>query len=426
MIQSFNKINKVSGILSFLGDKSISHRALLISSLANGKSVIRNLSDSDDVNSTINCLKELEIKIELNNNEAIVFGRGFRGYQKPMNPLNAGNSGTTARLLSGILAAQNFESIIIGDESLSSRPMRRIIEPLTKMEASIKSENDYKLPLKIFPSEKITAINYALPVASAQVKSSILLLGIHLDETTTVVETRQTRNHTENLLDLKVKLLNGKIISSVSKVNYPEPQEYFIPGDISSAMFFIVLTLVTKNSELVIKDICLNPTRIECLNLLKRMGGNIQIEEIGVSNNEVFGDIIVKSSELSNVLIDNEIIPLIIDEIPVMIVSGLFAEGKFEIRGASELRSKESDRIKAICNNLLKLGLDVEEFDDGFNVSGTIKQGSKQFESFGDHRIAMAFAVLSSLLDNGGEVKGFECVSISNPYFLKQLQSISS
>jgi 3-phosphoshikimate 1-carboxyvinyltransferase len=426
MIQSFNKINKVSGSLSLLGDKSISHRALLISSLADGKSKIKNLSDSDDVRSTIICLQTLGIEIESMKNETIVIGKGFRGYHKPLKPLNAGNSGTTARLLAGILSAQSFESIITGDSSLSSRPMKRVITPLTQMGSKIKSSIDGKLPLKIFPSEKIQAIRYNMPVASAQVKGAILLAGLHVEDETLVIESQQTRNHTENLLDLSVIKDSGIATSSVSKRNYPEPKEYFIPGDISSAMFFIVLALLVKNAELLIKDVSLNPSRIECLNLLIRMGGDIQIVEQGKLNNEVYGDVYINSSDLSNVRIEKEIIPLIIDEIPILTVAGIFAKGVFELRDASELRVKESDRIKAICTNLLKLGLVVEEFDDGFRVSGSIKKQSETFYSYGDHRIAMAFAILSSLLKDGEEVEGFESVSVSNPDFLKQLNSISS
>ncbi|MBK9099217.1 MAG: 3-phosphoshikimate 1-carboxyvinyltransferase [bacterium] len=425
MIQSVEKINKVSGSLSFRGDKSISHRALLISSLADGQSVIRNLSNSDDVRSTINCLRELGIHIEVDNNVAIVFGRGFKGYQKPAKPMDAGNSGTTARLLTGILAAQNFESIIIGDESLSSRPMKRVIEPLTQMNAKIEN-HDGKLPLRIFSTDNLNSLKYEMPVASAQVKSAILLAGLHLDDTTTVIESTQTRNHTENLLNLEVSKKNQKIVSKVSKNNYPEPKEYFIPGDISSAMFFIVLTLLSNNSEMTIKNLSLNPTRTECLNILKRMGAKIEIEEKGTSNKEIFGDIIVQSSHLKNIEISSELIPSIIDEIPILTIAGLFAEGNFVLRGASELRIKESDRIKAICCNLLKLGLIVEEFFDGFNVSGKLQKPSEPFEGFGDHRIAMAFAILSSLLESGGEVNGFEYVSVSNPKFLSQLSSITS
>jgi 3-phosphoshikimate 1-carboxyvinyltransferase len=271
----------------------------------------------------------------------------------------------------------------------------------------------------------LNAINYALPVSSAQVKSAILFAGLHLEEESSVTEIIQTRNHTENLLGLKVIKEKGRAISFSSKENYPEPKEYFIPGDISSAMFFIVLTLLTKNSELTIKNVCLNPTRIEAVNVLKKMGANIQIYFKGESNLEAFGDLVIKSSQLSNVEIDPEIIPQIIDEIPILTIAGVFADGEFKLRGASELRVKESDRIKSLCANFRKLGLNVEELDDGFKVAGGIKNSYVLFDSFADHRIAMAFAILSCLLKDGGSVKGIEHVSKSNPDFLNQLKRIS-
>ena len=424
MIQSFNKINKVKGEVSFSGDKSISHRALLISSLADGKSKIKNLSTSDDVKSTINCLEALGIEIHPSGNEVMVEGRGFQGYKKPSKILNASNSGTTARLLAGILSAQNFESVIEGDDSLSFRPMNRIIEPLTLMGCNIKSK-DGKLPLKIYPTANLKPISFQLPVASAQVKSAIHLAGLHLENETLVIELNQIRNHTENLLNLKVQKEEDKIISSVSKGNYPDTKEYFIPGDISSAIFFVVLALLSSKSELLIKNVSLNPTRIEGINLLKRMGGKIQIDIKGESNREVYGDLLVKSSELNNIKINPEIIPLIIDEIPILAVAGIFAKGAFEISGVSELRVKESDRIKSLVSNLILLGLEVEEFTDGFKISGELKKAIKPFYSFGDHRIAMAFAILSSLLEDGGKVEGFESVAISNPGFLDQFKSIA-
>jgi 3-phosphoshikimate 1-carboxyvinyltransferase len=424
MIQTFSKINKASGTLSLSGDKSISHRALLISSLANGRSIIKNLPESEDINSTIRCLESLGIKIEKSADDFFVYGKGFRGYKPSANPLNAGNSGTTARLLSGILAVQNFESIIEGDSSLSSRPMKRVIDPLLLMGCKIESNNG-KLPLHIFPSDNLKAIKYSLPVPSAQVKSAILFAGLHLEDETTVVESVQTRNHTENLLGLEVVNEDGKSISISSKKNYPVPNGYFIPGDISSAMFFIVLVLLTKDSELLIKNVCLNPTRFEAINLLKKMGANIQVDLKGESNREAYGDLFVKSSQLTNVRIEPEIIPQIIDELPILSVAGIFANGDFEIRDASELRVKESDRIKSLCKNFLKLGLNVEEYEDGCRISGEIKNSDVIFNSFGDHRIAMTFAILSSLLKNGGRVKGFEFVSISYPGFIEQLTSIN-
>jgi len=413
MKQKFTKIHSIGGSLFFSGDKSISHRALLISSLANGKSIIRNLSRSDDVNSTIKCLNDLGVRIESSGGKYYVTGRGFKGFIKPVNELNAGNSGTTARLLSGLLAVQNFDSVVSGDSSLSSRPMKRIIEPLTNMGAVIKSNEDGRLPLYFSTPKKMNSISYQLPIASAQVKSAILFAGLHADDETTVIESSQTRNHTENLLGLDVLSAENKIISSVSKKNYPLPKEYFIPGDISSAIFFIVLALVSSKSEIVLNDVLLNSTRIESVNILQKMGGKIYINETGISNNEVYGDVIVKS-------------PSIIDEIPALTIAGIFAEGKFELYGASELRVKESDRIKSILTNLTKISLNIDESADGFTISGNAKKPVDAFNSFGDHRIAMAFGILSSLLDGGGEVENFECVSVSNPDFMKQLQSVSN
>jgi 3-phosphoshikimate 1-carboxyvinyltransferase len=426
MDQSFKKINQVSGEINLPGDKSISHRALLISSLAEGKSEIINLSDSEDIKSTINCLQKLGIEIRKSGDKTTVYGRGFQGYQKPLNYLNAGNSGTTARLLSGVLVAQKFDSVITGDKSLSLRPMLRLTEPLTKMGARISISENGTLPAFVSATDKLNAIEYQLPVPSAQVKSAILFAGLHVHNLTKVIEVSKTRNHTENLLDLKVELLGGKIISHSSRDNYPVAKYYFVPGDISSALFFVVLTLLRNNSNSVIKNVSLNSSRTEAINILISMGADIRIEEIGISNNEPFGNLIIRSSELKNIKIDNERIPLIIDEIPILTIAGIFADGNFELRGAKELRVKESDRIRAICTNLKKTGLKVEEYEDGFMISGEVQKNIENFESFGDHRIAMTFAIVSSLLNEGGKVADFDCVRISNPDFLKQLDSITN
>jgi len=426
MNQSFIKINLVSGEISLPGDKSISHRALLISSLAKGKSEIINLPDSEDIKSTINCLQKLGIEIEKSSEKTKVYGRGFLGYQKPLNYLNAGNSGTTARLLSGVLVAQKFDSVITGDKSLSSRPMSRVAEPLQQMGANINLSEKGTLPAFINAANKLNQINYELSVPSAQVKSAILIAGLHVQNLTKVIEVSRTRNHTENLLELKIELLDGKIISYSSRDNYPVAKNYFVPGDISSALFFVVLALLTKKSDLVIKNVSLNTSRTEAINILISMGANIQIEEMGISNNEPFGNLIVRSSKLKNIKIDKGRIPLIIDEIPILTLAGIFADGNFEFRGAKELRVKESDRIRAICTNLKKTGLEVEEYEDGFMISGEIQKNRETFESFGDHRIAMTFAILSSLLKDGGKVADFDCFRVSNPDFLKQLDSITN
>ena len=351
-------------------------------------------------------------------------GKGFKGFKKPERILDAGNSGTTARLITGILSAQDFSTTIVGDKSLSKRPMRRIIDPLKQMGAEISASTQDTLPLIIKPSDLLEPIVYKLPVPSAQVKSSILFSGLHLEEATKVIENIPSRNHTENMLNLPVAKDNNETIISVSKNNYPVPQNYFIPSDISSAAFFIVLTLLLKDSNIVIKNVSLNESRTGILRVLEFMGAEFEINNVNNSANEFYGDLNIKSKNLVNVEIPETLIPNIIDEIPILSIAGIFAEGEFTIRGAKELRFKETDRIKAMCDNFKKLGLTVEEYEDGYTVSGTIVNKDVLFESFGDHRIAMSFAVLSLLLENGGMVNDFDCVRISNPDFIEQLNSI--
>jgi len=425
MIQSFNKIDKVSGSLTLPGDKSISIRALIFSALADGESEITNLPKSDDIKSTINCLKQLGIQIKEEANRTKVYGRGIKGFAKPDKPLNAGNSGTTARLLSGILAAQDFDSVIEGDASLSKRPMARIIEPLSLMGARITGSDENTLSLKFQPSDKLHSITYEMPVKSAQAKSAIVLAGLHSDDITKVIERIPTRDHTERILGLDVEKNQINSVISVSKTNYPVSQKYYVPGDISTSSFFVLLAILTNNAKLTIKNISLNPTRLGLFDLLITMGAKISFQETGASNGEPFGNLNVMSSELNNVEIREEIIPNIIDEIPILAIARIFANGDFEIRKAKELRFKESDRISALCHNFLLLGLNVEEFDDGFRISGKIKNRKPIFNSFGDHRIAMAFGILSCLLDKGGKVDGFESASVSNPDFIKQIKSIT-
>jgi 3-phosphoshikimate 1-carboxyvinyltransferase len=425
MIQSFYKIEKVFGSLTLPGDKSISHRTLIFSALANGESEITNLSQSDDIKSTINCLKQLGVQIKEEANRTKVYGRGFKGFVKPKKPLNAGNSGTTARLLSGILVAQDFDSVIEGDDSLSKRPMKRIIEPLSMLGARISGTAVNTIPLKFYTADQINSITYELPVPSAQVKGAILLAGLHSDKITRVIESILTRDHTERMLGLDTEKHQIKSVISVSKSNYPVSQKYYVSGDISTSAYFIILAILMKSANLSIRNISLNPTRTGLLELLKIMGAKISIKETGALNGEPFGNINVASTELKNVEISEEIIYSVIDEIPILAIAGIFAEGDFEIRHAKELRVKESDRICALCYNLALLGLNIEEFDDGFKVSGKIKYRKPIFQSFGDHRIAMAFGILSCLLDDGGKVDGFESVSISNPGFIEQLKSIT-
>ena len=424
MIQEFNKINKVKGELSLPGDKSISHRAIMFASMAKGKSVIKNLSNGQDVASTMKCFEQLGVEIKKGKSEFIVNGKGFKNFIKPSESLDCSNSGTTARLITGFLCTQNFETTLIGDESLSKRPMDRVTIPLTQMGARFESKNN-RLPLKIFPANEIHPINYELPVASAQIKSAVILAGLHSEGITSVIEKLPSRNHTEKMLGLEVKENKSGNTILVSKINYPVPAEYFVPSDVSSAAFFVVLAILSKNSSLRIKNVGLNETRKGYLEILEQMGAKINYENISVSGGETYGDIIVETSKLQNIEVPKEIIPNIIDEIPVLSVAGLFAEGNFTIRNASELRKKESDRISTLCFNYKLLGLEVEESEDGFSLSGEIKNKNVVFNSFDDHRIAMAFAVLSMLLNDGGKVDNFDCVAISNPDFLKQVKMIT-
>lgn len=424
MNQVFQKINSLKGVLNLAGDKSISHRAVMFACLADGNSFIENCSESEDVNSTIKCFNELGCNIERANNFLKIIGKGFQNFSPPKNELDAGNSGTTTRLISGILAAQNFQSIIIGDESLSKRPMMRIVEPLKLMGANLEPSDNGTLPLKIFPSSNLKAIKYKLKVASAQVKSALILLAIHLDEESIIIDPFDTRNHTELMLNIDIeKSDEGKIIRC-SRKNYPKSFRMKIPSDISSAAFFIVAGLISENSEIIIKDVSLNPTRTGIVEILKMMGGKIEILNYKTECGEQVGDIKVASSKLRNVEIPSEFIPNIIDEIPILSVAGLFAEGNFIIKNAKELRVKESDRIKSLCVNYRKIGIEVDEFEDGFELNGKPNDDFVEFDSYNDHRIAMSFAVLSSNLKQGGCVKDFDCVKISNPKFLEQLDSL--
>ena len=424
MKQDFNQIKKVKGELKLPGDKSVSHRSVMFASLTKGDSVIYNLLESEDIYSTINAFRDMGCDIVKYQDRFTVKGVGFKNLKEPFRPLYMGNSGTTSRLICGILAAQNFETTLTGDESLSKRPMKRISEPLKLMGANIETSGSGTLPVIIKPAENLKAIEYMLPVASAQIKSAVLLAGLHLEQTTTVIENLPSRNHTETMLGLKTEKRGSGNKVYVSKKDYPEPKEYFVPSDISSSAFFIVLTLLLKDSELIIKNILLNETRTGILNVLKAMGGSIEIIDQKISSGEMYGDILIKSSKLKNIEVPEEIIPNIIDEIPILTIAGIFADGDFIIRDAKELRAKESDRITSVCENLKLLGLLVEEFEDGYKVSGNISSNKITFQSYHDHRIAMAFSILSLVLEQGGSIENFECVSISNPNFTKQVESI--
>ncbi len=425
--QKLSPLDHIRGTLSFEGDKSISHRAVMFASLAEGTSVIENLSVSHDVQSTINIFRALGVDAKQQGNTLTVVSKGFKNFTEPIGQLDSGNSGTTARLMSGILSHLPFPTTIFGDASLSSRPMNRVINPIREMGAVIEVNDAGTLPITYKPSAAMHAMTYELPVPSAQVKSAVLLGGLFHDEKTCVIEKEQTRNHTEILLNLETLSVDGKTHIFSSSKNFPVSKNYFIPGDISSSTFFVILTLLLKDSELLIKNVSLNPTRTAALTLLQQMGGDITVQDVRISSNEQYGDVLVKSSRLHNVEIPKSIMPNIIDEIPALAIAGMMAEGEFKLYNAAELRVKESDRISAVVTNLKHLGLQVDEYQDGFSFAGrqNITNNTPVFESYDDHRIAMAFSLAAFLMNDGAEITNFDCIRISNPNFLNQIKELS-
>lgn len=418
----------LQGKIVLPGDKSISHRAALFASMATGETHIENFATSADCVSTLQCLQQLGVEIFRENSTVFIKGVGKKGFQKSEKPLDCGNSGTTVRLISGILAGQNFESILIGDESLSKRPMRRIIEPLTQMGAEVES-NESCLPLKIYGKNPLRAISYDLPMASAQVKSCILLAGLNADGETSVIEPTQTRNHTEkmlNFLGANLKISDNRIaVLGNAELTAKDLQ---IPSDISSAAFFLVAAACLEDSEIYIENVGLNPTRTAILEVLINFGANIKISNKKEVSGEIVGDICVKGHKnlipKSNVnLLDGKIIANLIDEIPVLAIFGTQIEGGLEIRGAQELRVKESDRIAAVVENLRRMNAKVEEFDDGFRVEKSNLKGA-EIDSFGDHRIAMAFAVAALFATGETEINGAESAAVSFPEFFQILENV--
>ncbi|MCC6549833.1 MAG: 3-phosphoshikimate 1-carboxyvinyltransferase [Ignavibacteriaceae bacterium] len=421
----FKSPKVIKGELTLPGDKSISHRAVLFSALAKGESSIQNLSRAEDLQSSLSCVSALGVEYGLKNDIYTINSPGIKAFRRPGHELYAGNSGTTARLLAGILAILPFETTITGDESLSRRPMKRVMQPLSLFGTRFEAAEGDRLPLKIIPAIKLNPVRYELSVASAQIKSAVLLAGLGLEEKSQVIEKIQSRNHTERMLGLQFAELNGIRFINSSSEYLPEPTSYFIPGDISTAAFFVVAALLIPGSELLIKNVTLNPTRTGYITHLKKMGADISFENQKTSANEPYGDILVRSSDLKNVPITPELIPNLIDEIPILAVAGYFAEGDFEVRGAEELRVKESDRIAALIHNFTLAGVEMEEFKDGFKLQRGTVRANPIFESFHDHRIAMAFAIYSLLLADGGKIDNFDCVKISNPEFINHLSLIT-
>lgn len=404
-------------------DKSISHRAFIFSSLACGVSEIRNPNRGDDVMSTIKILTAMDIKIEEEAFKFKVRGRGLY-FREPDEILYAGNSGTTARLMLAVLSAQKFVSVITGDESLRKRPMARVIEPLKVMGARIWAV-DGKLPALVEGTEELKGGSFEIPVASAQVKTALLIAGLYSDKGVFVKEPSKSRDHTERMLPafgVEVKEEHGFLRTRKSELR---PVSIEIPGDFSSASFIIAGALICPGSKVVIKDVGVNPTRIGFLEALLGMGAKISLENRRESCGEPVADIAVEYSHLEGGEFKGEIIPRMIDEIPLLGVIGAFADGEVIVRDAKELRVKESDRISAVVRNLKAFRVEVEEYEDGFRVRGNSKgyEGAK-VKSFGDHRIAMAFYIMGLACEGKTDIENFDCYKVSFPEFESTIRSL--
>ena len=425
------KVKDFSAELKVPGDKSISHRSLMFGALSNGPCEITGFLASEDCLATMFALTSMGVKIErLGDNGTHIRIHGCRGeFQKPERPIDCGNSGTTMRLLAGILAGQPFESTLTGDESLSKRPMNRVAIPLERMGARIKGRGDRVMaPLVITGREKLTPIQYESPVASAQIKSAIMLAALKADGKTTITEPHPSRDHTERMMNyLLVKNIREGDTVSIWGGQIPESRDIVVPGDISSAAFWIVAAAARKGARLLIDNVGLNPTRIGVLSVMIRMGAKI-IERIDESGCEPMGSIEVVGDGLKGTEIGGSEIPTLIDEIPILAVAAALAEGKTVIKDAKELRVKESDRISAVAESLRRMGVPVDEFADGMEITGGQKLKGAEINSLGDHRIAMAFAIAGLFAEGETVIKGVECIETSYPGFireLKQLQAMS-
>lgn len=424
MLKKVSHINSLKGTITIPSDKSISHRAVMFSSIAEGECTVSNFSSGADCHSTLNLFKSLGVDIQFINKKTLKIKS--TGILKPSKTsvFDCGNSGTTMRLVSGVLAGQNFNSTLVGDLSLSKRPMKRVIEPLTLMGANITSENGHA-PLKII-GQKLQGIDYKSKLASAQVKSCILLAGLNAEGETTFTEPYVSRNHTENLfkyLGADIKINGSEVTLNPSKLY---AKDINIVGDISSAAFFIVAGLIVPNSDFIIKNVGLNYTRSGIIDVVKRMGGNIEILNKTTVSGEEVGNIRVQYTEnLKPCVIEGEDIPRLIDELPVIAVLASQADGETIIKDAEDLRNKEADRIKCLVKELSKIGVDIEEYQDGFIVSGKTKlKGNAKLESYHDHRLAMSYYIAGLICENEIAINGFEWTKISFPEFEELVEAL--
>ena len=423
-------IQGLKGTVSVPGDKSISHRCIMFGSIANGTTEIHNFLKGADCLATIRCFQSMGINIEETDHTITVHGKGLHGLSAPLNILDVGNSGTTTRLLSGILAGQKFESKLSGDESLNSRPMKRIIEPLTMMGANISSIlRNGCAPLYIAPGN-LHGIHYDSPVSSAQVKSCILLAGLYAEGETSVTEPSLSRNHTELMLkEFGADIRTLHSLSGTEATAYIKPypklygQKIVVPGDISSAAYFIVAALLVPGSEVLIKDVGINPTRSGILKVCEDMGGDITLLNERCEAGEKIADILVRTSSLHGITIEGDIIPTLIDEIPIIAVMAAVADGTTVIKDAAELKVKETDRIETVTDNLKAMGCNVTPTEDGMIITGGTLHGAS-IHTLLDHRIAMAFSIAALVADGTTKILDSKCVDVSYPTFYDTFEQL--
>ena len=408
------KIKKAVGQIKVPGDKSISHRAVMLGSLANGVTEISGFLKGADCLSTIDCFRKMGIDIDINGENVTVHGNGLRGLKKPDEMLYTGNSGTTTRLLCGILAGQNFDTSITGDASIQKRPMGRVVQPLSMMGAKI--ENEY-CPLYI-TGTKLHGIDYKMPVASAQVKTAIILAGLYADGETVIHEIEKSRDHTELMLSaMGADLTVDNLDITVKPTNDLTAVNVDVPSDISSAAFFLVLGAIMPNSQITVTNVGINPTRTGIINVLKDMGADITLENVHTSAGETVADITVRSSSLKGTTVGGDIIPRLIDELPIIAVAAVFANGQTVIKDAQELKVKETNRIRAVVDEFNKCGIDITETDDGMIINGGKSIHGADFKTYGDHRMAMSLTVLAQLADGESTLDDSDCACVSYPTF---------
>lgn len=421
----------LKGEVQIPGDKSISHRAVMLGSIARGTTEISHFLNGADCLSTIHCFQKMGIEIEQSKDLVLVHGRGLRGLKAPRGILDTGNSGTTTRLICGILSGQNFSSVLSGDDSLNSRPMKRIMDPLNQMGARITSIQDNNCaPLRIEPGT-LHGIRYVSPVASAQVKSSVLLAGLYADSPVSVTEPVLSRNHTELMLgsfgaDISSELhADGSATASVSPCAELYGQKIQVPGDISSAAYFIAAGLLVPGSRLLVKNVGINPTRAGFLEICRKMGADIGYLNRQSQGGEETADLLVTPKPLTGTVIEGAVIPSLIDEIPILAVMAAFAEGTTVIRDAAELKVKETNRIQTVTENLLAMGAEIIPTEDGMIIHGTGALKGTQIQSHLDHRIAMAFSVAALAAEGTTTILDSQCVDVSYPGFFAQLMDLS-